>query len=66
MKDSLRSQATEAEHKWLINFTLASFDSVKGSRKLGQGLAEAREREHSRGGMSGAAYIFNPSSQKRE
>ncbi|KAL2094459.1 hypothetical protein ACEWY4_009178 [Coilia grayii] len=44
VKDSLRSQARMLEEQWQVNFTLASFDSLKGPRELGQGLDEAARR----------------------
>lgn len=44
VKDRLRSQASVAEEQWQVNFTLASFDSMKGPRELGEGLDEATRR----------------------
>lgn len=41
VKDNLRCQASEAERQWQVNFTMASFDSMKGPRELGQELVEA-------------------------
>ncbi|XP_063041025.1 zinc finger and SCAN domain-containing protein 12-like isoform X2 [Engraulis encrasicolus] len=41
VKERLRSQARMAEDHWEVSFTLATFDSAKGPRALGQGLDEA-------------------------
>lgn len=44
LKDHVCSQARMAEEQWQVSFTLASFDSVKGPRELGQGLDQAARR----------------------